>query len=67
MLRRSLQLVSPSQDSARCSDALTSEVRDHASGREFVELVERRHAYLMARARVISEERREAREQEAGR
>lgn len=61
-VRRGLRLSAPSRDSARCSDALVSEARDHASAREFLELIESRHAYLMARARVAAEERKERRE-----
>jgi hypothetical protein len=61
-VRRSLRLSAPSVDSSRCSDALVSEARDHAGGVEFLELIEARHAYLMARARVAAEEAKTARE-----
>jgi hypothetical protein len=37
-------------------------VRDHATGREFVELIERRYAYLIARTRVLAEQRKAARD-----
>lgn len=61
-LRRGLRLSAPSKDSSRCSTALVAEVRDETDGRAFVEMVEARHAYLMARTRVAAEERKAARE-----
>jgi hypothetical protein len=61
-LRRGLRLDAPSKDSSRCSTALVSEVRDETDGRAFVELVEARHAYLLARTRVAAEERKIAKE-----
>ena len=64
-LRRRLVLGAPTGNSSRSCDALVSEVRDEATQREFLDLVERRYAFVMARARRVSEERREAREESA--
>lgn len=60
-LRRGLRLAAPSRDSSACLEALVAEVRDETTGRAFLELVEARHAYLLARARVQAEEAKAAR------
>lgn len=65
-VRKGLRLSAPSPASSRCSAALASEVQDETTARAFLALIEARHAYLLARARLAAEERKAVREAKEG-
>lgn len=61
-MARDLQLASPSLGSSRSLLALVHEVTERGCRREWLDLIEREHGYLMALARLSAEQRRAARE-----
>lgn len=60
-IHRDLKIASPSRGAALASERLTEAVRRYGV-RAWLALVEREYAFVIAKARRISEERREARE-----
>ncbi len=59
-MSRRLRIVSPSRELSQASEVLTEAVRRH-DVRAWLALVEREHFAMIARARRLAEERREAR------
>jgi len=61
---RSLQLVGLGKESCRVLAELADYVREHGCATEWLELIDQESAYLMALARLQSEQRKEAREEQ---
>lgn len=61
-MARDLQLSAPSLTSSRSLLALVGEVSERHCRREWLDLVEREHGYLLALARLAAEQRRAARD-----
>lgn len=62
-MTRRLQIGSPSSSASKTCFELAARVRELSAASEWLDLIEREHGYLMAKARLISEQRREARQQ----
>lgn len=60
---RSLQLGSPSKDSSHSLASLAATVRESKCPREWLDLIEREHGYIVASARLEAEKRKAAKEQ----
>ena len=59
-MTRTLQLGAPQGDSSRSFRDLADFVRERGAAREFLELIDREFGYVIAVARGVSEQRREA-------
>lgn len=64
-LLRSLQIGSPNKETSSAIRELASLAREQKCPREWLDLIEREHGYLIASARLEAEKRKAAREQMA--
>jgi len=64
-MARRLGIVSPSKRLSRALSDLADYVREGASARQWLELLEREHGYVIALTRLAAEKAREEREAQA--